>query len=207
MGLRLFVHSPDALRRSPEAVREVEDSRGTRASLTAVTTIEQLERDVWPDPGREATSLVRRCSELRRKPLAEFTVEDLRIMLGQGSGVSALLPLAVQVLLRDPLAEGDYYPGDLLANVLRLPDSAWSGLRTERERLRSVLAELVAGRPSSDAGPDPRDPDQRLRGAIRQFLGDESGVPASGYASPWRRAGPLPGPTDSPRRSRPAPGA
>lgn len=57
--------------------------------LTAVTTIEQLERDVWPDPGPEATSLVRRCTELRRKPLAEFTVEDPRLMLGRqwGSGV------------------------------------------------------------------------------------------------------------------------
>ncbi|MFI7429868.1 contact-dependent growth inhibition system immunity protein [Micromonospora sp. NPDC049836] len=48
-----------------------------------MTTIEQLERDVWPDPGPEVTSLVRRCTELRRKPLVEFTVEDLRIMLGQ----------------------------------------------------------------------------------------------------------------------------
>lgn len=52
-------------------------------SLTAVTTIEQLERDVWPGPGPDDTSLVRRCTELRRKPVAEFTIEDLRVMLGQ----------------------------------------------------------------------------------------------------------------------------
>lgn len=142
-----------------------------RASLTAVTSIEQLERDVWPDPGPEATSLVRRCVELRRKPLAEFTVEDLRIMLGQEIGVPALLPLALQVLLRDPLAEGDYYPGDLLANVLRLPEPAWSGLRAERELLRSVLAELVAGRPFSDPDPEPREPDRHLRDAVVGFLG------------------------------------
>ncbi|MFD4208614.1 contact-dependent growth inhibition system immunity protein [Micromonospora tulbaghiae] len=89
-----------------------------------MTSIEQHERDVWPDPGPEATSLVRRCAELRRKPLAEFTVEDLRVMIGQEIGVPALLPLALQVLRRDPLVEGDYYPGDLLANVLRLPESA-----------------------------------------------------------------------------------
>ncbi|MFF4809188.1 contact-dependent growth inhibition system immunity protein [Micromonospora chersina] len=105
-----------------------------------MTTIEQLERDVWPDPGPDASFLVRRCTELRRKPLAEFTVEDLRIMLGQEIGVPALLPLAVEVLLREPLAGGDYHPGDLLRTVLRLPDSAWSNLRSERERLASVLA-------------------------------------------------------------------
>ena len=97
-----------------------------RTTLTVMATIEQLERDVWPDSGPDDTSLIRRCTELRRKPVAEFTVEDLRIMLGQQIGVSVLLPLAVQVLLRDPLAEGDYYPGDLLRNVLRLPDSEWS---------------------------------------------------------------------------------
>ncbi|MFE9204360.1 contact-dependent growth inhibition system immunity protein [Micromonospora sp. NPDC007230] len=135
-----------------------------------MTTIEELERDVWPDPGPDDTFLVRRCLELRRKPLAEFTVEDLRIMLGQQIGVPALLPLAVRVLLRDPLAEGDYYPGDLLSNVLRLPDSAWSTLRPERQQLASVLAELVAGPPFSEPGLRPRDPDRLLRDAILRFL-------------------------------------
>ena len=57
-----------------------------------------------PDP--DNTFLVRRCAELRRKPLAEFTAENLRIMLGQEIGVPVLLPLAIQVLLREPLAEG-----------------------------------------------------------------------------------------------------
>lgn len=142
-----------------------------RTTLAAVTTIEQLERDVWPDPGPAATSLVRRCNELRRKPLAEFTVEDLRIMLGQEIGVPALLPRAVQVLLRDPLTEGDYYPGDLLSNVLRLPDSAWFSLRAERQRLASVLAELVTGPPFSDPDLKPRDADRLLRDAITRFLG------------------------------------
>ncbi|WP_422736554.1 contact-dependent growth inhibition system immunity protein [Micromonospora sp. WMMD729] len=136
-----------------------------------MTTIEVLERDVWPDPGPDATFLVTRCTQLRHKPLAEFTVEDLRIMLGQEIGVSALLPRAVDVLLRDPLAEGDYYPGDLLANVLRLPDAAWSSLRVERERLTAVLTQLLAVPPFSDPDLKPRDPDRLLRDAITTFVG------------------------------------
>ncbi|MEU8073584.1 contact-dependent growth inhibition system immunity protein [Micromonospora sp. NPDC049151] len=135
-----------------------------------MTTIEQLERRAWPDPAPDATSLVRRCTELRRKPLAEFTVEDLRMMLGQEIGVPALLPLAVQVLLRDPTAEGDYYPGDLLSMVLRLPDSAWLNLRGERKRLASVLAELLASPPFSNPDLRPRDPDRLLRDDIMRFL-------------------------------------
>ncbi|MEU5785016.1 contact-dependent growth inhibition system immunity protein [Micromonospora lupini] len=136
-----------------------------------MTTIEQLERDVWPDPGPDATFLVARCTALRRKPLADFTVEDLRIMLGQEIGVPALLPLAVRVVLRDPLAEGDYFPGGLLTNVLRLPDSAWSNLQAERKQLAAVLAELVADAPFSDPGLRPRDPDRLLRDAILRFIG------------------------------------
>lgn len=139
------------------------------ATLTAVTTIEQIEREVWPDPGPDAGFLVRRCTELRRKPVAEFTVEDLRILLGQEIGVDVLLPLAVRILLRDPLAEGDYYPGDLLSNVLRLPDAAWSELRAERRRLAGVLAELVAGPRFAD--PDADRTDRQLRDAITRFLG------------------------------------
>ncbi|MGC4771066.1 contact-dependent growth inhibition system immunity protein [Micromonospora sp. DT44] len=136
-----------------------------------MTTIDELERDVWPDPGPDDTFLITRCTELRRKPLAEFMVEDLRIMLGQQTGVSALLPRAVNVLLRDPLAEGDYYPGDLLANVLRLPDPAWSRLRVERKRLATVLTELVALPPLSDPDLKPRDPNRLLRDAITTFIG------------------------------------
>ena len=146
-----------------------------RTTLTVMATIEQLERDVWPDSGPDDTSLIRRCTELRRKPVAEFTVEDLRIMLGQQIGVSVLLPLAVQVLLRDPLAEGDYYPGDLLRNVLRLPDSEWSSLRAERKRLASVLAQLVAGPPFSDPDLKPRDLNRELRDVMMRFVADESG--------------------------------
>ncbi|MBO4206442.1 contact-dependent growth inhibition system immunity protein [Micromonospora echinofusca] len=133
-------------------------------------TIEQLEGEVWADPGSGASFLVARCHDLRRKPLADFTVEDLRIMLGQNIGVPALLSRAVEVLLQDPLAEGDHYPGDLLTSVLRLPDSAWSALQAERRRLTAVLADLVAKPTPSDKGKPHRDPLEHLRHDIMAFL-------------------------------------
>src|SRR5262245_59546893 len=102
--------------------------------FAAVTgTIEDIEHVREPDPGPDATDLVRRCLALRHKPLCHFTTEDLRIMLGQQIGVSILLPMAVAALAADPLAEGDYYPGDLLYAVVRLPEQEWQGVKHHRE--------------------------------------------------------------------------
>jgi hypothetical protein len=105
-----------------------------------VRTIQQLENDDWGDPEPRDSFLVRRCTELRRKPLSEFTVEDLRIMLGQQIAVPILLPMALDVLESDPLAEGDFYPGDLLCSAVMLPADAWASMPGQRERLSDVLA-------------------------------------------------------------------
>ncbi len=107
-----------------------------------MTTIQQIEGTDWGTPPTDASFLVQRCTELRRKPLEKFTVEDLRIMLGQEIAVPVLLPLAVDVLTSDPHAAGDYYPGDLLWAVLRLPTSAWSAMPEVRQRLAAALAGL-----------------------------------------------------------------
>ncbi len=123
-------------------------------------TIEEIERDRWGDPGPDDTNLVRRCLELRRKPLSQFTTEDLRIMLGQQIAVPILLPMAVAVLIDDPLAEGSYYPGDLLYNVVRLPGEEWRGMAGDRDRLVEVLRRT----------PLPED-DAHLCRAVAEFLG------------------------------------
>jgi len=126
-------------------------------------TIEEIEGVREPDPGPDATFLVRRCVTLRRKPLSEFSTEDLRIMLGQQIAVPTLLPMAVAVLANNPLAEGDYYPGDLLHTVIRLPDKEWHGAERHRERLVAVLRE------TSLLNEDYVDAD--LRRAVAAFIG------------------------------------
>lgn len=115
----------------------------------------------WPDPGPDATGLVRRCVALRRKALSQFTTEDLRIMLGQQIAVPILLPMAVAVLADDPLAEGNCYPGDLLCNVVRLPGDVWDGAGRLRDRLVEVLR--------ATALPDEGVPDVVQR-AVDEFL-------------------------------------
>jgi CDI immunity proteins len=55
----------------------------------------------------------------------QYTVEDLRIMIGQNIGLQYLIPLALEHLRKDPLSEGDFYPGDLLKMVLSAEPDFW----------------------------------------------------------------------------------
>lgn len=122
--------------------------------LRDVVTIEELEGPQWPDPGPSWTRLIRRCHELRRVPLQEFTTEYLRLMLGQRIAVPILLPMAIDELAENPLVQGDMYPGDLLLAVLRLPLGSWHGLEQLRPRLADAVS-IVAGR--EDLAPMLRD--------------------------------------------------
>jgi hypothetical protein len=119
-------------------------------------SLEQIEGDTWGDPPAGATSLVRTAHALRRKPVDELTPEDLRLLIAQRVGLDALVPRALTQLERDPMLEGDYYPGDVLVAVLRVPESYWSAKPTERLRLQRVLAAV-------------EQPDSGLAAQIRAF--------------------------------------
>jgi hypothetical protein len=73
-----------------------------------------------------SSHLVKRCTELLNQPLNKYTVEDMRIMIGQQIGLDYLIPLALEQLNIDILSEGDYYPGDLLTAVLKVDKVFWS---------------------------------------------------------------------------------
>src|SRR6266513_2042283 len=87
-------------------------------------TLEQLENSDWSEPEYDSY-LVTTMYRLRRKPLNEFTVEDLRIMIGQHIGLRYLIPFAIERLSEDPLVAGDFYRGDLLKNVLSVQPDFW----------------------------------------------------------------------------------
>lgn len=89
-------------------------------------SIEQLEKSVWPNLDSSDNSyLIRTCHLLRKKPLKEFTVEDLRILIGQNIGLTYTVEMAIEFLRDNILAEGDYYEGDLLNSVLTSDKTFW----------------------------------------------------------------------------------
>jgi hypothetical protein len=86
--------------------------------------LETLENDHWGNPGYDS-HLVKRCHELRKISLENFTTEDLRIMIGQQISLDYLIPLALDILTKDLFAEGDFFEGDLLKNVLAINTAFW----------------------------------------------------------------------------------
>ncbi|WP_032918279.1 contact-dependent growth inhibition system immunity protein [Streptomyces rimosus] len=105
-------------------------------------SLEELERDRWPAPSGNVTRLVATVHALRRKPIGELTVEDLRLLVRQDVGLADVLPVALEVLRDDPMAEGDMYEGDLLAAVLTRSPEVWSGSPELGRELRLILSEL-----------------------------------------------------------------
>jgi hypothetical protein len=105
-------------------------------------SLDGIEGTSWgpPDPG--GTRLVAEVHRLRAVPVADLTTENLRLLIGQQVGLSVLVPVAVEILERDRIAEGDYYRGDLLASVLRLPASFWADNPALAGRLRLLVAGL-----------------------------------------------------------------
>jgi hypothetical protein len=100
-------------------------------------SLQQLEEHDWGEPAFES-HLVQTCHRLRRKPLDEFTPEDLRIMIGQAIGLDYLVPLALDKLECDPFTGGDFFPGDLLAAVFGVDDSFWAAHPALESRVKAI---------------------------------------------------------------------
>jgi hypothetical protein len=136
---------------------------------TSKLTLDTVDPPAWGPAAPEATALVRRCHALRTKLLRDFTVDDLRIMIGQQIALRRLVPLALERLQPDPRAEGDYQLGDLLASVLRADAALWEwspDLTVEARKLAERVGDRFRVEPE-------------LRGLIETFV----------HAHPGRSAG------------------
>lgn len=87
-----------------------------------------LEGENWGTPEFDSY-VVRTSHALRRKPLRDLTAEEIRLALGQPPfepSLPYLVPLALELLKDDPLLAVASYDGDLLRNLLRIPESYWA---------------------------------------------------------------------------------
>jgi contact-dependent growth inhibition (CDI) system CdiI-like immunity protein len=145
-------------------------------------SLEELEGFAAGDPPYDSY-LVRTIYALRKKPIGEFTAEDLRITIGQSRGIPYLLPLALERLEQDPLAEGHMYRGDLLMSVVGA-EPHWGGSPEVRARVRRLVeralerlsrvepVDWAAGELPDADQPDEIDREQlepRLREALAQL--------------------------------------
>jgi len=72
---------------------------GSVETMTSETdrrkTLTELDRQEWGPPTFHS-HLVETVHALRHKPLEQFSIEDLRITIGQNIGLRYLVPLAVE---------------------------------------------------------------------------------------------------------------
>jgi hypothetical protein len=103
-------------------------------------SLESLEKNTWPAlSSDEGSYLIKTCNSLRKKQLQDFTTEDLRIMIGQEIGLYFLIPLAIETLTDNLLAEGDMYEGDLLKNVLEVDTKFWDDNKNYWQQLNEIF--------------------------------------------------------------------
>lgn len=110
------------------------------------------------------SGMVERIAQARREPIGRLGLLDLRLLVSQREAPRYLLPLALEHLERDPLADAGIYRGDLLRAVLRNDDTYGADAEL-RVRVRGVLAAAVARleriQPTPDGElPDPDEPDE-----------------------------------------------
>ena len=129
-------------------------------------SIEQLENNFWKKI-EYPSGLVEKCFAYRKIPVSELTVEQLRLLIGQNIGLPFIIPLAVSILQQDILAEGDYYPGDLLSALLELKDEDWYQSPGERTRLINIIDQFL---PVIESGGK-----KILIGKARTFLSSRNG--------------------------------
>ena len=111
--------------------------------------------------------MVQRCHALRKVPIARLSSGDCRLLIGQDIGTKHLVPLALNFLEEKPLVEGDYYPGDLLLALFRLPVNYWAGSFQAFQRLLAV-AKRASGELTSIE--EPLGSEQKLLKEVNAFL-------------------------------------
>lgn len=118
-------------------------------------SLEQIENDYWGEP-TYPSHLVKTCHKIRTIPLKDLTAEHLRMAIGQKISLPILMPLAIQILLNDPLIDAHFFNGDLLQNVLRC-DEYFSSNKTSRTELCGICQKaltLLDNEDFSDAPPE-----------------------------------------------------
>ncbi|MFD5421447.1 contact-dependent growth inhibition system immunity protein [Streptomyces sp. NPDC127069] len=118
-------------------------------------TLDELDPPGWESPADDATGLVRKVHALRCVPLRELRPAGLLTLVSQQVALPYVLPLAVRLLLEEPLLDAYFYEGDLLHAAARAPAAAWAVLPGLDARLRAVIRALpetaVADLPSGVA--------------------------------------------------------
>lgn len=136
----------------------------------------------------DESGLIQRVHALRKKLLRDFESAEIRLCVGQGIGLTYLVPRALDILARDPWVETEYYSGDLLRACIDVERSFWDEHTAERDRMRSVLrlAAAAATPARQDIGRQER---RDLEHGLKKFDANTEPGANGGPAVPFGNSG------------------
>lgn len=85
------------------------------------------------------TYVLRTAARAMQLPLKDLSAEEIRLLIGQKVGLQYLLPLAIEILRKNPLKQASMFPGDLLAVCKRLEPDDWNANPAELRAFQDVL--------------------------------------------------------------------
>ena len=85
------------------------------------------------------TYVLRTAARAMRLPLKDLSAEEIRLLIGQKVGLQYLLPLAIEILRKNPLKQASMFPGDLLAVCKRLDPADWNENPVELRAFQNIL--------------------------------------------------------------------
>lgn len=88
------------------------------------------------------TYVIRTACAAMQKPLHMLTAEEIRLLIGQKTGLRELLPLAVGILREEPWIQTCYYAGDLLEQCRRLDAQDWHECPAAYTAFQEILTSL-----------------------------------------------------------------
>ena len=105
-------------------------------------TLQELDGEDW-GPSTYNSHLVTTCNSLRNKPVGNFSVEDLRIMIGQKLSLEYLIPLALEILEDNIFADEEMYSSVLLDTVLNVGRDFWISNPNYKKDLESIIVKNI----------------------------------------------------------------
>ena len=91
-------------------------------------------------PLEEASSIQQRIIKLYNTVIEEYSLGDIRFMIGQNLGIDFLINIAFDHLKENIFLDSEYYEGDLLSIILRIPSEFWKMHPTEKDKFLEILS-------------------------------------------------------------------
>jgi hypothetical protein len=102
-------------------------------------SIDQLQFTSQRDQASPA-GIASRCHQYMEVPIKDLSKEQVRLLLSHDVGTIFLLDKTIRILEEDILADGDFYPGDLLSALLNVNKVYWKNSPELAGRLYSLLS-------------------------------------------------------------------